>query len=124
VNIQSKQGRDRERKMEGSKCPPFWYSGKYYHQNSEGSSMRQSSFFEGKLVLNQGVGYSVILGFGAFFAVFTSLLVCSAVVIVFFYLFCSSIFFLSSSFFHTYTCYSFFFLDFIVLFLVKFVNKP
>lgn len=37
--------------------------------------MRQSSFFEGKTVLNQGVGYSVILGFGAFFAVFTSFLV-------------------------------------------------
>lgn len=37
--------------------------------------MRQSSFFEGKPVLNQGVGYSIILGFGAFFALFTSFLV-------------------------------------------------
>lgn len=37
--------------------------------------MRQSSFFQGKAVLNQGVGYSVILGFGAFFALFTSFLV-------------------------------------------------
>lgn len=37
--------------------------------------MRQSSFFDGKPVLNQGVGYSVILGFGAFFALFTSFLV-------------------------------------------------
>ena len=85
--------------MEGSKCPPFWYSGKYYHQNSEGSCMRQSSFFEGKPVLNQGVGYSVILGFGAFFAVFTSLLVCSAVVIVVSYPFCSSFFFNHHHFF-------------------------
>lgn len=37
--------------------------------------MRQSSFFGGQAVLNQGAGYSVILGFGAFFAVFTSILV-------------------------------------------------
>lgn len=37
--------------------------------------MRQASFFEGKPVLNQGVGYSIILGFGAFFALFTSFLV-------------------------------------------------
>lgn len=40
-----------------------------------GGCVRQSSFFQGKAVLNQGVGYSVILGFGAFFAVFTSFLV-------------------------------------------------
>lgn len=37
--------------------------------------MRQGSFFDGKPVLNQAVGYSVILGFGAFFTVFTSFLV-------------------------------------------------
>ena len=32
-------------------------------------------------MLNQGVGYSVILGFGAFFAVFTSFLVSQVYVI-------------------------------------------
>ncbi|GMH28776.1 hypothetical protein Nepgr_030619 [Nepenthes gracilis] len=58
----------------GTDCPPFAFSAKYY-QNSGGSFVRQSSFFQGKAVLNQGVGYSVILGFGAFFAVFTSFLV-------------------------------------------------
>ncbi|KAL9242636.1 hypothetical protein vseg_016619 [Gypsophila vaccaria] len=57
-----------------TQCPPFDYAGKYY-TSSEGSCVRQTSFFEGKAVLNQGVGYSVILGFGAFFAVFTSFLV-------------------------------------------------
>lgn len=57
-----------------SSCPPFEFSAKYYHVDG-GSCVRQSSFFEGKTVLNQGVGYSVILGFGAFFAVFTSFLV-------------------------------------------------
>lgn len=57
-----------------SKCPPFGIAGKYY-ENIGGSCVRQTSFFGGKPVLNQGVGYSVILGFGAFFAVFTSFLV-------------------------------------------------
>lgn len=58
-----------------SQCPPFRFSGKYYHVSEDGSCVRQSSFFQGQAVLNQGVGYSVILGFGAFFAVFTSFLV-------------------------------------------------
>ncbi|XP_044503572.1 urea-proton symporter DUR3-like [Mangifera indica] len=59
-----------------SQCPPFSFSGKYYHVSEDGEGcVRQSSFFQGKTVLNQGVGYSVILGFGAFFAVFTSFLV-------------------------------------------------
>ncbi|KAH7545509.1 hypothetical protein FEM48_Zijuj01G0101400 [Ziziphus jujuba var. spinosa] len=60
-----------------SQCPPFEFSGKYYHVSGDGSGncVRQNSFFEGKAVLNQGVGYSVILGFGAFFSVFTSFLV-------------------------------------------------
>ncbi|KAK9667725.1 hypothetical protein RND81_13G007100 [Saponaria officinalis] len=57
-----------------AQCPPFGYAGKYY-SNTGGSCVRQTSFFGGKAVLNQGVGYSVILGFGAFFAVFTSFLV-------------------------------------------------
>ncbi|KAH6760865.1 urea-proton symporter DEGRADATION OF UREA 3 [Perilla frutescens var. frutescens] len=55
-------------------CPPFEFSAKYYSVDG-GSCVRQSSFFGEKAVLNQGVGYSVILGFGAFFAVFTSFLV-------------------------------------------------
>ncbi|KAK9065618.1 hypothetical protein SSX86_015019 [Deinandra increscens subsp. villosa] len=55
-------------------CPPFDFSGKYY-QTSGDSCVRQASFFGGKAVLNQSVGYSVILGFGAFFAFFTSFLV-------------------------------------------------
>ncbi|KDO53140.1 hypothetical protein CISIN_1g004956mg [Citrus sinensis] len=58
-----------------SQCPPFGFSRKYYHVSEDGSCVRQSSFFQGHAVLNQGVGYSVILGFGAFFAVFTSFLV-------------------------------------------------
>ncbi|KAM7264283.1 hypothetical protein ACFE04_001966 [Oxalis oulophora] len=57
-------------------CPPFGFSGKYYYNSDDGlSCVRQTSFFEGKAVLNQSVGYSVILGFGAFFAIFTSFLV-------------------------------------------------
>ncbi|XVF18186.1 hypothetical protein REPUB_Repub11eG0000300 [Reevesia pubescens] len=58
-----------------SKCPPFDFSGKYYHVDEVVECVRQSSFFEGKAVLNQGLGYSVIVGFGAFFAIFTSFLV-------------------------------------------------
>lgn len=64
-------------------CPPFDFSSRYYHvEAGAGSCVRQSSFFEGKAVLNQGVGYSVILGFGAFFAVFTSFLVIPLQVII------------------------------------------
>ncbi|KAI7988934.1 Urea-proton symporter DUR3 [Camellia lanceoleosa] len=55
-------------------CPPFEFAAKYYSGTGD-SCVRQSSFFGGKAVLNQGVGYSVILGFGAFFAIFTSFLV-------------------------------------------------
>lgn len=56
-------------------CPPFEFSAKYYSHGDGDTCVRQSSFFGGKPVLNQGVGYSVILGFGAFFAIFTSFLV-------------------------------------------------
>lgn len=62
--------------MASSSCPPLGFGGEYYTLSSGGQCVRQSSFFEGKPVLNQGVGYSVVLGFGAFFAVFTSFLVC------------------------------------------------
>ncbi|XP_077244759.1 urea-proton symporter DEGRADATION OF UREA 3 (DUR3) [Tasmannia lanceolata] len=58
-----------------STCPPLGFSAKYYSISDKGECFRHSSFFEGKTVLNQGVGYSIILGFGAFFAVFTSFLV-------------------------------------------------
>ncbi|CAI8588327.1 unnamed protein product [Vicia faba] len=59
-----------------SQCPPFEYSSKYYHVSENGGGcVRQTSFFQGKPLLNQGVGYSIILGFGAFFALFTSFLV-------------------------------------------------
>ncbi|KAF9617393.1 hypothetical protein IFM89_036314 [Coptis chinensis] len=63
--------------MASSSCPPFDFAGSYYHTSGSdgGQCIRQSSFFQGKAILNQGVGYSVILGFGAFFAVFTSFLV-------------------------------------------------
>lgn len=57
-----------------TKCPPFQFSSNYYSVSGD-DCVRQNSFFEGKPVLNQGIGYSVILGFGAFFAIFTSFLV-------------------------------------------------
>eukprot|EP01018_Ginkgo_biloba_P005333 Gb_35927 [translate_table: standard] len=65
--------------MATTSCPPNGFNSKYYLSSPNGQCIRQSSYFEGKAVLNQGVGYSVILGFGAFFAVFTSFLVCSIV---------------------------------------------
>ncbi|CAN7028132.1 unnamed protein product [Brassica oleracea var. botrytis] len=55
-------------------CPPFDFSAKYYNGGGSGCE-RRSSFFGDTTVLDQGVGYAVILGFGAFFAVFTSVLV-------------------------------------------------
>ncbi|XP_024022796.1 urea-proton symporter DUR3 [Morus notabilis] len=58
-----------------AQCPPYDFSAKYYHTVAGGKCERQLSFFEGKTVLNQSVGYAVVLGFGAFFAVFTSFLV-------------------------------------------------
>ncbi|EOY25434.1 Solute:sodium symporters,urea transmembrane transporters [Theobroma cacao] len=58
-----------------TRCPPFEFSATYYHIQEAVGCVRQSSFFEGKAVLNQGLGYAVILGFGAFFAIFTSFLV-------------------------------------------------
>eukprot|EP00250_Pteridium_aquilinum_P010974 c19756_g1_i1 orf=325-2298(+) len=50
-------------------CP-----GPYYTMVGS-SCVRQSSFFGGKALLSQGVGYSIVLGFGALFAVLTSFLV-------------------------------------------------
>lgn len=47
----------------------------HYYTEQGGSCVRQSSFFGGEALLSQGVGYGIILGFGTFFAVFTSFLV-------------------------------------------------
>ncbi|KAK8963295.1 Urea-proton symporter DUR3 [Platanthera guangdongensis] len=59
-----------------SSCPPLGsFSAKYYSATAGGGCVRQISFFDSKPVLNQGIGYSLILGFGAFFALFTSFLV-------------------------------------------------
>ncbi|KAK9007765.1 hypothetical protein V6N11_074683 [Hibiscus sabdariffa] len=57
------------------KCPPLDFSGSYYDFHQGIGCVRQGSFFQGKAVLNQGLGYAVILAFGAFFAFFTSFLV-------------------------------------------------
>ncbi|CAH8390301.1 unnamed protein product [Eruca vesicaria subsp. sativa] len=54
-------------------CPPFEFSAKYYRGGGS-ECERQTNFFQDTM-LDQGVGYAVILGFGAFFAVFTSFLV-------------------------------------------------
>ncbi|CAM8943370.1 unnamed protein product [Rhodiola kirilowii] len=61
--------------MASCSSSPFEFSSQYYHSDGAGGCVRQASFFDGKAVLNQGIGYSVVLGFGAFFAVFTSFLV-------------------------------------------------
>ncbi|KAI5076039.1 hypothetical protein GOP47_0008895 [Adiantum capillus-veneris] len=46
-----------------------------YYTFVNGSCVRQSSFFGGTALLSQGVGYAIVLGFGALFAVLTSFLV-------------------------------------------------
>ncbi|XP_078182719.1 urea-proton symporter DUR3-like [Carex rostrata] len=60
--------------MMATVCPPLDFGGKYYTL-TDGVCVRESSYFGGKAILNQGVGYAVVLGFGAFFALFTSFLV-------------------------------------------------
>ncbi|CAF1919309.1 unnamed protein product [Brassica oleracea var. botrytis] len=57
-----------------ARCPPFDFSAKYYHGGGS-ECERQENFFDDSTRLDQSVGYAVILGFGAFFAVFTSFLV-------------------------------------------------
>ncbi|CAN6855628.1 unnamed protein product [Brassica oleracea] len=57
-----------------ARCPPFDFSAKYYHGGGS-ECERQKNFFDDSTRLDQSVGYAVILGFGAFFAVFTSFLV-------------------------------------------------
>jgi hypothetical protein len=56
-------------------CPPGLPWGGKYYSVVDGVCTRDSSFFGGKPLLGQGVGYAVVLGFGAFFAFFTSFLV-------------------------------------------------
>jgi hypothetical protein len=62
--------------MSGVVCPPPELSfGAEYYSVVNGVCTRDESFFGGKPVLAQAVGYAVVIGFGAFFAVFTSFLV-------------------------------------------------
>ncbi|KAL3689745.1 hypothetical protein R1sor_016054 [Riccia sorocarpa] len=56
-------------------CPPDLDFGQKYYSEVNGVCTRQTSFFGGQPVLGEGVGYAVVLGFGAFFAFFTSFLV-------------------------------------------------
>lgn len=63
--------------MAAAVCPPGLPWGAKYYSDVGGVCTRDSSFFGGKAVLNQGVGYAVVLGFGAIFAVVTSFLVSS-----------------------------------------------
>ncbi|EFJ26403.1 hypothetical protein SELMODRAFT_172808 [Selaginella moellendorffii] len=55
-------------------CPPLAWAADYY-VTVNGQCQRQSSYFGNRPSLSQGVGYGVVLGFGAFFAFFTSFLV-------------------------------------------------
>jgi SSS family transporter len=61
--------------MAAAVCPPGLPWGAKYYTDVGGVCTRDSSFFGGKPVLNQGVGYAVVLGFGAIFALVTSFLV-------------------------------------------------
>ncbi len=63
--------------MAAAVCPPGLPWGAKYYTDVGGVCTRDTSFFGGKPVLNQGVGYAVVLGFGAIFAVVTSFLVSS-----------------------------------------------
>jgi urea-proton symporter len=60
----------------GGACPPpgLGFGGQYYSV-VDGVCTRAASYFGEKPVLDQAVGYAVVLGFGAFFALFTSFLV-------------------------------------------------
>jgi hypothetical protein len=61
--------------MAAAVCPPGLPWGAKYYTDVGGVCTRDTSFFGGKPVLNQGVGYAVVLGFGAIFALATSFLV-------------------------------------------------
>lgn len=49
--------------------------GAQYYSIINGVCTRQQSYFGGKPLLSQGIGYAVVLGFGALFAVLTSFLI-------------------------------------------------
>ncbi|CAO2178038.1 unnamed protein product [Urochloa humidicola] len=60
----------------GMVCPPSEVGfGREYYSVVNGVCSHAGSFFDGKPLLGQAVGYAVVLGFGAFFTVFTSILV-------------------------------------------------
>jgi len=54
---------------------PVDLPGLKYYSVIDGVCTRQESFFGGKPLLSQGIGYAVVLGFGALFALVTSFLV-------------------------------------------------
>ncbi|KAG0570237.1 hypothetical protein M758_6G141600 [Ceratodon purpureus] len=54
---------------------PVGLPGSEYYSVINGVCTRQESFFGGKPMLSQGIGYAVVLGFGALFALVTSFLV-------------------------------------------------
>ncbi|GBG60781.1 hypothetical protein CBR_g12519 [Chara braunii] len=57
-------------------CPPagFSPSGNYWMSKTDGSCVRQESFFGGQPFLDQWVGYVIVLGFGLFFSVLITIL--------------------------------------------------
>ena len=59
-------------------CPPAGIPGAEYYSLVGSECTRAASFFGGKPVLSQGIGYAVVLGFGALFAVVTAFLVRTA----------------------------------------------
>lgn len=62
--------------MASGVCPPAELGfGAEYYSVVNGVCSRAGSYFGGRPVLTQAVGYAVVLGFGAFFALFTSFLV-------------------------------------------------
>uniref|UniRef100_A0A0D9XMY9 Urea-proton symporter DUR3 n=1 Tax=Leersia perrieri TaxID=77586 RepID=A0A0D9XMY9_9ORYZ len=62
--------------MASGVCPPAELGfGAEYYSVVNGVCSRAGSYFGGKPVLTQAVGYAVVLGFGAFFALFTTFLV-------------------------------------------------
>ncbi|KAF0930851.1 hypothetical protein E2562_035427 [Oryza meyeriana var. granulata] len=62
--------------MASGVCPPAELNfGAEYYSVVNGVCSRAGSYFGGRPALTQAVGYAVVLGFGAFFALFTSVLV-------------------------------------------------
>jgi len=57
----------------GGKVPKYWTD----HVEGEyaGMCVKQTSFFGGTPLLDEGVGYAIVLGFGIFFSIVTTFLV-------------------------------------------------